>query len=238
MKVAIMQPYFFPYIGYFQLINSVDIFIIYDDVHFPKKGWVNRNYILLNNNKHLFTIPCKSISQNKLINAIQIDKENKALKTILKTLEAAYSKKAPYYEIVFPMVKNVINSDVDTISGLALESIASVCSYLGINTKLLVSSENFPETIDLGGSERMISICKTLGANELINAIGGMDLYDKNDFIKQGINLSFVNIKHFENLYYSQGENQPFIPYLSIIDVMMFNSVQEIGKMLENCELL
>ena len=231
-----MQPYFFPYIGYFQLINSVDIFIIYDDVHFPKKGWVNRNYILLNYNKHLFTIPCKSISQNKLINAIQIDKENKALKTILKTLETAYSKKAPYYEIVFPMVKNVINSDVDTISGLAFESIVSVCSYLGIKTKLLVSSENFPETIDLGRSERMISICKTLGANELINAIGGTDLYDKKDFEEHGIGLSFIRMS--ENLSYSQGENQPFIPHLSIIDVMMFNSTKEINQMLESCKFL
>ena len=231
-----MQPYFFPYIGYFQLINSVDVFIIYDDVNFLKKSWINRNHILLNNTKHLFTIPCKSISQNKLINAVQIDKEHKALKAILKTLDTAYRKKAPYYELVFPMVKNVINSDADNISGLALESIVSVCTYLGIKTKILVSSENFPETMGLGRSERMISICKTLGANELINAIGGMDIYDKKDFDEHGIRLSFIRMS--ENLSYSQGGNQSFIPNLSIIDVMMFNSPEEISQMLESCEFI
>ncbi len=236
MKAAIMQPYFFPHIGYFQLINSVDVFIIYDDVNFRKQSWINRNYILLNNNKHLFTIPCQSISQNKLINATRIDKENKALKAILKTLETAYHKKAPYYELVFPMVKNVMTSHVDTISELALESIVSVCTYLGIKTRILVSSENFPETIDLGRSERMISICKTLGANELINAIGGIDIYDKKDFEEHGIGLSFI--RKSENLSYSQGKNQSFLPDLSIIDVMMYNSVQEIKQMLENYELV
>ena len=231
-----MQPYFFPYIGYFQLINSVDVFVFFDDVNFIKRCWINRNYILLNKKKHLLTIPCLAISQNKPINATQVDLENKALRTILKTLEVAYHNKAPYYDSVFPIIKNVMSSNPNSISKLAIESIVSVCIYLGIKTKFLVSSENFPETINSGRSGRMISICKKLKANELINAIGGTGIYDKNEFDEYGIRLSFI--KTFKNLSYSQGENQPFISNLSIIDVMMFNSVQEISQMIESCEFV
>ena len=233
-----MQPYFFPYIGYLQLINSVDTFVFLDNVNYMKKGWINRNYILLNGQKHLLTIPCKSVSQNKAINQVQVDNENKAYKHVLKTIEVAYRKKAPYYNSVFPIINNLIPSYSGNIAGLSMESVVTTCRYLGIKTKFLVASEDLSENTDTGKSERLISICKTLGANELINAKGGMDLYDKNDFSKQGISLSFIHIKSPENLYYSQGEDQPFIPFLSIIDVMMFNSVQEIGKMLENCELI
>jgi hypothetical protein len=236
MKVAIMQPYFFPYIGYFQLINSVDVFVLYDDVNYIKKSWINRNYVLLDQKKHLLTIPCKSISQNKPINTIHIDKENRAFRNVLQTIEVAYHKKAPYFESVFPIIKNVMTSNSETISGLAIESILSACSFLGIKTRILVSSEYFSGTIALDRSERMISISKTLGANELINAIGGIDLYDKDFFEKNGVRLSFI--KCFENLSYSQGVNQSFIPNLSIIDVMMFNSFQEIKQMLEYYELV
>ena len=122
------------------------------------------------------------------------------------------------------------------MSGLAIESIVSVCSYLGIKTKFLVSSENFSETIHLRRSDRLISICKKLEADELINAIGGIDLYDKKDFDLYGIRLSFIKI--LENISYAQEKNQQFIPNLSIIDVIMFNSVQEINQMLENYELV
>ena len=233
-----MQPYFFPYIGYFQLINSVDTFVFMDNVNYMKKSWINRNYILLNGQKHLLTIPCQSVSQNKAINLVQVDNENKAYKNVLKTIEVAYQKKAPYYNSVFPIINNLVPSYSGNIAGLSIESVVSTCRYLGINTKFLVASEDLSENTDMGRTEMMISICKTLGANELINAIGGMDFYDKNDFSKQGINLSFINIKLCENLYYSQGEQQSFIPCLSIIDVMMFNSVKKIGKMLVNCEFL
>ena len=231
-----MQPYFFPYIGYFQLINSVDVFIVYDDVNFIKKSWINRNYILLTNKKHLLTIPCKSISQNKAIKDIQIDKTNKAYRNILKTLEVAYRKEAPYYDSVFPIIENLMASNSVIISELAIESIVSVCTYLGIKTKILVSSENYSETVDLEKSERLISICKILGADELINAIGGTGLYDKKDFDEYGIRLSFI--KPLEIISYAQGKNQQFIPNLSIIDVMMFNSVQEISQLIENYELV
>ena len=236
MKVAIMQPYFFPYIGYFQLINSVDVFIFYDDVNFMKKSWINRNYILLNNKKHLLTIPCKSITQSKAINVIKIDKANKAYKNILKTLEVAYRKEAPYFDSVFPIIENLMSSNSVSISELAIESIVAVCRYLGIKTKFLVSSENYSETVDLEKSERLISICKILGADVYINSIGGISLYDKKDFDEYGIRLSFI--KTFENISYAQGENQQFIPSLSIIDVMMFNSVQKISGMLEKYELV
>ncbi len=236
MKVAIMQPYFFPYIGYFQLINSIDIFVFLDNVNYMKKSWINRNYILLNGQKHLLTIPCQSVSQNKEINLIQVDNENKAYKNILKTIEVAYRKKASYYDSVFPIINNLVSSYSGNIAGLSMESVVSTCRYLGINTKFLVASEDLSENTDLGRSERMISICKTLGANELINAIGGIDIYDRKVFDEHGIQLSFIRMS--KNLSYSQGKDQPFISNLSIIDVMMFNSTKEISQMLESCEFL
>lgn len=231
MKIAIMQPYFFPYIGYFQLFKSVDVYVFYDDVNYIKKGWINRNYILLNKKKHLLTVPCKSISQNKPINCIQIDKENKTYKKILKTVAVAYKNKAPYFDYVFPVLKNVMHSNSCTISMLAIESITSVSTYLGIKNKMLVSSRDFSETKNLRNSERIITICKKLGATEFINAIGGMALYDKNYFYEQGIRLSFI--KPFENICYAQGNNQQFIPWLSMIDVLMFNSPETVNMMLD-----
>ncbi len=236
MKVAIMQPYFFPYIGYFQLINSVDLFVFYDDVNFVKQSWINRNYILLDKKKHLLTVPCKSISQNKPINVIEIDKENRCFKTILLTIDIAYRKEAPYFSSVFPVIENAMTSNSGSISGLAIESIVSTCKYLNIQTKFMVASESFSETIGQGKSGRLKSICKNLGADEYINAIGGIELYDKKEFNEYGINLSFI--KNSNNLSYSQGRNQQFIPNLSIIDVMMFNPVQEITQMIENYELV
>lgn len=232
MKVAIMQPYFFPYISYFQLINAVDEFVVYDDVNYIKKGWINRNNILVNNGSFLFKIPLIKSSQNKLINQISIDNNENWKLDLLKTIEYSY-KKAPYFENVFPIIKEILFQEKNDLSKFLVFSLKLVCNYLNIKTKIILSS-SIEKNNDLKGQDKIIEICKKLNATTYINAIGGQELYNKNDFSKNNIALNFI---HSDSISYDQFKNQ-FIPYLSIIDVMMFNSLDDIKEMFSKYELL
>ncbi|MCP2037671.1 WbqC family protein [Chryseobacterium sp. HSC-36S06] len=233
MKLAVMQPYIFPYIGYFQMIHTVDVFVFYDDVNYIKQGWINRNRILVNATDVLFTIPLKDASSFKMIKDTEINKDGTGYKKILKTIEQSY-KKAPYYETIFPLVENVFNRTHDSIADFAFESIKEVNAYLGISTILERSSSNYAESKRLDRAERLIEICKRTSATEYINAIGGMELYSKEHFASKGIDLKFIKSKPIE---YEQFNNN-FVPWLSIIDVLMFNSVEEIHDMLNCYELI
>ena len=113
-SVAVMQPYVFPFIGYFQLINSVDHFVFYDDVNFMKKGWINRNRIVINKNDFQFTISLEKISQFRKIKEIKVLSDNK----LLKRIEQAY-KKAPYFDEVYPLLKNILEIQSESIAHLA-----------------------------------------------------------------------------------------------------------------------
>lgn len=232
MRTAIMQPYFFPYIGYFQLINAVDKFIILDDVNYIKKGWINRNRILLNGKDYLFTIPCEKISQNKLINEVEVIKDEKAVNKFLKTINNAYSK-APYFSEVFELVEGVFKFDKVLISELAYGSITSVLNFLGIEKNIVFSSKNYSNS-EFKKADRLIDICKMNNADIFINSSGGKELYDKVEFNKNGIKIYFI-----KNIItpYNQFENN-FIPGLSIIDVLMFNTKDEIKEMLNQYELI
>lgn len=139
-KIGIMQPYFFPYIGYWQLMKAVDEYVIYDDVNYIKKGWINRNNILLNGNKHLITLPLDKASQFQLINQVRITSNDNVKQKILRTIEQAY-KKAPYFEIVFPIIQAVIMEKSCLISQALINQFKLVNDYLGIKTKLIVSSD-------------------------------------------------------------------------------------------------
>lgn len=232
MKVAIMQPYFFPYIGYFQLINAVDTFVIYDDVNFIKKGWINRNNILVNEKQFLFSISLKSISQNKLINEIEIDENSQWRTVLLKTIQFAYSK-APFFENVFPLLKNIIEYDEINISKLIIHSLHEICNFLSIETKIITSSD-VNKNNNLKGQDKIIEICKKLNAATYINAIGGLTLYNKELFLQHNISLNFIKSNPVN--YFQFKEN--FIPHLSIIDVMMFNSPEKIKDFLNQNELI
>ena len=227
-----MQPYFFPYIGYFQLINAVDKFIILDDVNYIKKGWINRNRILLNGKDYLFTIPCEKISQNKLINEVEVIKDEKAVNKFLKTINNAYSK-APYFSEVFELVEGVFKFDKVLISELAYGSITSVLNFLGIEKNIVFSSKNYSNS-EFKKADRLIDICKMNNPDIFINSSGGKELYDKVEFNKNGIKIYFI-----KNIItpYNQFENN-FIPGLSIIDVLMFNTKDEIKEMLNQYELI
>ena len=233
MKVAIMQPYFFPYIGYFQLINAVDYFVFYDDVNYIKQGWINRNRILVNNEAKYITIPLKKLSSFIPIKNIEINPELKEYKTMLKTIEMAY-KKAPYFHAIFNLINEVLNKEYKTLAEITIKSVKSCCEYLDIKTQFYVASEDFATTKGLERAERLQTICKQLHANQYINALGGQELYSKEDFTKEKIQLQFIQSKA---ITYKQFGNH-FVPWLSIIDVLMFNSKEEVKELLNQFELI
>ena len=226
-----MQPYFFPYIGYWQLINAVDVFVLYDDVNFIKKGWINRNNILLNKSEHLITIPLLNVSQNKHINECMVSEDYKSIDNIIKTINLAY-KKAPYYNLVFPYIEEIIKTK-GSISDLVLKSVLWIKEYLVLNTEIILSS-SIDKNNELKGQDKIIEIVKKLNGNHYINAIGGQELYNKEIFNNNGIKLNFIKTGEIK---YKQFNNE-FVPNLSIIDVLMFNSPSEVKEMLNNYSLI
>jgi hypothetical protein len=229
MKLAIMQPYFMPYIGYFQLIKAVDKYIFYDDVNYIKGGWINRNYILINGERKFFTIALKNASPNKLINEIEICDD---FHKFIKTIQFNY-KKAPYFNEIYLLLDNIISNKNRNLSDFIINSYKVVFNYLKINKTLLISSK-IPKNCSLKGKHKVIEICKISNASTYINPIGGKGLYSKNEFDNEGIKLNFLQTNNIE---YEQFGNK-FIPWLSIIDVLMFNSPEKIVNMLDAYELI
>ena len=232
MTIAIMQPYIFPYIGYFQLINTVDKFIIYDDVNFINKGWINRNNILVSGKPHLFTIPLKDASQNKLINEVALLNSDPWRKKFLKTIQQSYQK-APNYQTVFVLIEEIVNLESETIQELTLYALQKVCAYMEIDTEIVPSSAIYHNT-NLKGQDRILDICKQENATQYINPIGGMELYEKSKFANEHIQLNFLKSVAAP---YSQFKNA-FVPWLSIIDILMFNDSESINQLLTEFELI
>jgi hypothetical protein len=229
-KLAVMQPYLFPYIGYYQLVYSSDTFVFYDDVNYINRGWINRNRILVNGLPKYFTLSLKGASQNRLIKDIEIlDNRNK----ILKTIFIAY-KKAPFFEIIYPIIEASLNSHLFSLSSIASSSIKLVFDYLEIYRNYQYSSIDYAHTRGANRAERLILITKESGSNQYINAIGGIDLYKKHEFKEHEVSLLFL--KSHIDPYYQQSED--FIPGLSIIDVLMNNSKEVVRKMVTNYELV
>ncbi len=232
MKLAIMQPYLFPYIGYLQLINTVDKFVIYDDVNYINRGWINRNNILINGKANTITLPLKEASQNKLINEIFITDEIKLIEKLLKTIELSY-KKAPFFETVFPVIANILHSGLKNIAAFNTYALKKICAYLGITTKIIETSSIYNNS-HLKSQERILDICFKENATHYINPIGGMEIYNGDAFNNNNIKLNFLKTDKIEYKQY----NDAFIPSLSVIDVMMFNSPDDINKMLNKYELI
>jgi hypothetical protein len=226
-KIAIMQPYLFPYIGYFQLMAHVDVFVVYDNLKYTKKGWINRNRILVNGKDEYLSMPIKngsdflSIKERYLAETASQDK-----KKVLNKIIGSY-KKAPYFDQTFPLVQRCLNYSDENLFNFIHHSLNELKHHLGIDTKIVVSSEI---SIDhsLRSQEKVIAICKALRKDHYINPIGGAELYDKSVFEKQGIKLEFLKANNIE---YPQF-NKSFVPFLSIIDVLMFNSLSTIKNFL------
>ena len=231
LKAAIMQPYFFPYLGYWQLINAVDKYVVYDDVAYIKGGWINRNNILINGKPSLVTLPLESSSSFKNINEISITANKKQIDKIIKSIKMAYAK-APYYEEVMQLIENLITNSRN-IAELNYKSILDINNYLNINTEIILSSD-LQKNNNLKAQEKVIHINKILGADTYINAIGGQELYDREEFRREGIELKFLKMR---DIKYQQFKNN-FVPNLSIIDILMFNSPEQIKEMLDDYKLL
>ena len=225
MKLAIMQPYLFPYIGYFQMIYSVDKFVFLDDVNFIKGGWINRNNILINNKITLFTLPLKNASPHKKIFEIEVV-DNKFNEKFLKSITMAY-KKAPYFLPAISLIQNILDKKNTTISNIAKTSIIEISKYLSINTKMELSSTIY-QNQQLRGEERIIDICKIESCSDYINLPGGIDIYDTIKFKNNNLNLKFIIPGDI--VYPQFGEC--FHSKLSIIDVLMFNSPKKIKEIL------
>lgn len=232
-KVAIMQPYFLPYVGYFHLINSADEFVIYDNIQYTKKGWINRNRILVNGNDKILTLPLKKDSDYLDVkDRFLADSWNIEKIKMLNQIKAAY-RKAPYYDKILPIISSIFELPNTNLFEFILGSLHLLNSYLRINTKITISSNvNIDHT--LKGRDKVVAICKKLNASTYINAIGGQELYDVQDFRNENLDLKFVKSPP---LNYKQYNNE-FVPWLSILDVLMFNKRQDITNYLNKYTLV
>ncbi|GLC87816.1 WbqC family protein [Lysinibacillus piscis] len=233
MKVGIMQPYFFPYIGYWQLINAVDKYVIYDDVNYIKGGWINRNNILIQGDAKFINLQIEKASPNKLINETRVLCNFKYNEKLLKTIKESYSK-APFFKETFSLVGNIVNQNEDNLAKYLTFLTKEICGYLSINTEILISSD-VKKRNDLKGQDNIIEICKNLHASKYINAVGGQNLYSYTYFENNGIELRFLKTN---NIKYVQFQKEEFVQNLSIIDIMMFNSPSEIRNMLNEYILI
>ena len=231
MKLAIMQPYFLPYLGYWQMLNAVDRFILYDDVNYIKNGWINRNNLLDNGKAHLFTLMLDGASSFNLINQTHINGSPEARNKVASYIKNSY-RKAPFFKTVFPMIEEIINYPETNIALLLENHFRVIADYLQIKTEIVVSS-HIEKDCSLKAQDKVLDICKRQGAEVYINAIGGTELYSREDFAAQGIKLQFIKMLPVE---YPQFKNE-FVPNLSILDIMMFNDVEKINGYLKNYEL-
>ena len=229
MKLGIMQPYIFPYIGYFHLIQASSLFVFYDDVHYIKSGWINRNRIINQDTDLLFTVPLSKSGSNKLIKEIAPAFDFKWKDKFYKQLVHSY-KRAPFFESAIDQVMSPFCREYADITDLAIESILAIYSYLGIEFEYTKSSICAPETRGMDKADRLINITKHLGYRNYVNAPGGKELYSKEYFLNQGVNLSFIQSNTIKYKQYSEH----FVPWLSIIDIIMFNGKDTTIKFLES----
>ncbi|MCB0532498.1 MAG: WbqC family protein [Lewinellaceae bacterium] len=232
MKLAIMQPYFFPYIGYFQLIQCVDKFVVYDDVNYIKKGWINRNRVLVNGAPALITIPVKNASQNRLINETELASDRGWIPRFLKTLEQAY-KKAPLFPAIFPNIEAILLADYANIAELNWATIRFVCNYLDLQTELVPNSGDYANK-HLKAQHRILDICLQEQASTYINPIGGMEIYDHTLFEQHQIALYFLKATPTP---YNQFGNE-FQANLSMLDALMFLDKAALTAKLKEFQLI
>lgn len=228
MNLAVMQPYLFPYIGYFQLIYASDLFIIYDDVSYIKQGYINRNNILSPNGPVRFTVPVPGASSNKLISELSYSAD---VKKVLKTIQQSYSK-SPYFDEAYPLIESILTYHNRDIAELCLKNYRDILEYLGLQRKFLKSSELDYDRA-LTAKDRLINFSHKFGADCYINTPGGRELYNKLDFAKESVDLKFINSF---SIQYDQGIGD-FVPNLSIIDMLMNCPSNKIHEFLTCYEL-
>ena len=226
-----MQPYFLPYAGYFQLINAVDKFVIYDNIQFTKKGWINRNRILQNGKDLLISIPLKKASDYLDVCHREISESYDRTK-LLNRFRESY-RKAGYFDEGYPLVEKIILNDDVNLFEYIYRSVLLITDHLEVSTPILKSSELALDHSQKG-QDRVISICKELNADEYLNPIGGQVIYNASDFLNAGIKLEFLKSEAIE---YTQFTHD-FIPNLSMIDVIMFNGKERTRTLLSQFSVI
>jgi hypothetical protein len=219
MKLAIMQPYFFPYAGYFQLIAAVDQFVVYDNIQYTKRGWINRNRIYRNGEAVTFSLPLKGASDYLDICDRQLAPDFNR-ETLLRQIKGAYHR-APYFTDTFPLIQSVVLNNENNLFRFVHHSICRTCEHLGIRTEIRNSS-SIAIDHNLRAQDKVLAMCSALNAKIYVNAIGGLDLYAREAFQQRGVSLKFISANLPE---YRQFDGE-FVPALSIIDVMMFNPIE------------
>ena len=235
MKVAIMQPYFFPYLGYFQLIKQTENLILFDDVQNIRHGWINRNRVLKPEKEWQYIIvPLQGHEQTTPIKEIRVQNDDDWKIKIIRQIEH-YKKKSPYYAQTKILLEECFNFQETSITLLNAFYIRKVCKYIGLPLNLKISStENYDYKNVNDAGEWALRICEQIGATAYLNPIGGMELFEPLKFAKSNIQLNFLTIK---DIAYSQRRNGIIETGLSIIDVMMFNSPEQIQNLLDQCEI-
>ena len=227
-----MQPYFFPYIGYFQLIAAVNMFIVYDNIKYTKKGWINRNRMLQNGKDEMFSLPLKSGSDYLDVCERELAADFNRNK-LLNQIKGAY-RRAPYFSQTFPLVEQIVRYEDTNLFRFLHHSITRTCEHLGITTEIRASS-GIAIDHDLKNQDKVLALCEAVGASAYVNAIGGMELYSKEAFQEKDVELKFIRSKPFEYPQFGDA----FVPWLSIIDVMMFNPLDAIQTCISiNYELI
>lgn len=231
MRVAIMQPYFFPYIGYWQLIHAADRFVIYDDVNYIKGGWINRNRFLINGEPAYITVPLCQSSPYKRICDIFLQPSPIWRDKLVRVVEITY-RKSRYFSEVFPVVEKLIRHDRDNLADYLAHQLQTLSAFMGIRTEFVTTSRHYTNE-HLSGQARVLDICKREGATHYINPQGGQTLYDHETFHGTGIDLCFIVMR---SMPYKQRATR-FVPYLSIIDALMEIGPIEIKHQLDTFEL-
>lgn len=227
-----MQPYFFPHLGYFDLINATDKWVVFNTAQYARKGWMNRNRVLdPNKDWQYITVPVEKMPRNTPIKEMKIAHSSPWRQKMLKQLKVIYSS-APFFECVYPLVERTIKPQWIGLENLLIVGITNTCDYLGIDYNLSVYSD-----MDIDVSDRVnhagewaLEISKAMGATEYINPPGGEKLFVREDFEAAGIKLTIRDMPPME---YTCSRAFKWVPRLSIIDVMMWNSPQEIKKYLD-----
>ena len=227
MRVAIMQPYLLPYIGYFQLMSAVNQFVVYDNIKYTKQGWINRNRIVSNGQESFFTIPLKAERDSANIVERSIAESFDPLK-MLNKFRGAYLK-APFFTETLPLLEKILTYQTANLFDFLFHSLHTTAAHLLIPDNLVVSSAVAADH-QLKGQDRVISMCDALGASEYINPEGGVNLYSRAAFSKEGIELKFLKSRP---LKYNQN-CEPFLPQLSIVDVLMFNSRDTVTQLIQD----
>lgn len=227
MRLAIMQPYFMPYIGYWQLMGAVDAFVVYDRIKYTKKGWINRNRMLLNGGDAMFSLPLAAGSDQLMVSERELASTFDRRK-LLSQFDGAY-RKAPRFEAVRPWLQDLVLDPANNLFDYLLQSIVKTRDHLGLTTKLIVSSDVAHDE-SLKAQDKVLAICKALGATTYVNAIGGQELYEREAFAAEGIELRFHKARPFEYAQFGQA----FVPWLSILDVLMFNPAAVVNDTVRN----